>query len=86
MRYNGDQKFPFELLCDVPEAIKKSIDAMKMKKIQANGSDISELDRISAMGNTLTQNSYMGEYNNFTSQLQKDKKKSNELLKFLECN
>lgn len=33
VRYRGDDKFPFELLCDVPRTIKKSLEALNMSKV-----------------------------------------------------
>lgn len=40
VRYTKDEKFPFELLCDVPRTVKKSLEALNMSQIQ----DVSPTD------------------------------------------
>ena len=91
VRYKDDFKFPFELLCDVPRTLRKSIEAMKMKKVQVTqqSEHAGEFDREKTLGNTLMTNFYnsVSDFNALFSVTQKDtKKKSNELIKFLECN
>ena len=46
VHYNNDHKFPFELVCDVPRIIKKSLEAINMRKIPGgNGNiDLSSFD------------------------------------------
>ena len=45
VRYNHDRKLPFELLCDVPRTIKKSLEAMNMRRIPGNSKlDLSSFD------------------------------------------
>ena len=39
VRYPGDEKFPFELLVDVPRTVKKSLEALNMKKIYGHQAD-----------------------------------------------
>ena len=58
VRYNDDFKFPFELLRDVPRTLKKSIEAMKMKKVQLiqHSEHAGEFVRETNLGNTLMTN------------------------------
>ena len=35
VRYNNDEMFPFELLCDVPRSVKKALEAINLSTIYA---------------------------------------------------
>jgi len=77
--YRDDLKLPFELLCDVPRTIKKSLEALNMSKILGeSGSD----DGFGMQGLSQVFATDGKKGGSFST----EDRKSNELFKFLKYN
>ena len=77
VRYNNDEVFPFELLCDVPRSVKKALEAINLSTIYAaSKTQASKPYQEDGANAAINSTYYQAD----------DPDRNNELLKFLQYN